>query len=207
MRSSSDLLGQGLSVDSPDLTYGQTPLMYTCKNGRLSTVKTLLDLGADINYQSTRESTALIEALKAGQLEIAQFLVTYSELDINARSQILDCTIFMLGVWYSYHDLVRLILSRPDIMLNAQDANGDTALAIAGRKNDCELAKIILSHQEANINLPNKYGLHPLYIAAELGDAEIVELLLENGADTTIAIQQYFKRCSNTRSISEVLTS
>ena len=111
-----DLLEQGLAIDSPDLTYGQTPLMYACKNRRMSTLQTLLRLGADINSVSTRGSTALTEALLVKNLDIAEYLVTYPELDVNAKaSNEWDRTVLMIGACYGYTSFVRLLLGRSNV--------------------------------------------------------------------------------------------
>ncbi|MCJ1324226.1 hypothetical protein MMC10_000888 [Thelotrema lepadinum] len=182
-----DLLEQGVTVDSPDLTYGQTPLMYACKTGRLSTAKTLLDLGADINHESGRGSTALTEALQAGEVEIAKYLVTLPSLNINTKvSSLWDRTILMLGVGYDYVEFVRLALDRSDISVNAQDASGDTALQIAIGANSRELVQLILDHKDTDINLADQSKNSPLLTAAAWGFTDIVELLLERGADTSI---------------------
>ena len=182
-----DLLEQGVTVDSPDLTYGQTPLMYACKTGRLSTVKTLLELGADINHESGRGSTALTEALQAGEVEIAKYLVCQPLLNINTKvSSLWDRTILMLGVGYDYVDFVRAALEISDILVNAQDASGDTALQIAIGANSRELVQLILDHKDTDINLTDQSKNSPLLTAASWGLEDIVKLLIERGADTTI---------------------
>ena len=182
-----DLLEQGITVDSPDPTYGQTPLMYACKAGRLSTVKTLLDLGADINHESARGSTALTEALQAGEIEVIEYLVIQPNLNINTKVPSLwNRTVLMLGVGYDYVKFVRLALARKDISVNAQDSNGDTALQIAVGANRRELVQLILDHGDTDINSTDQCKASPLLTAAQWGFDDIVELLLEKGADTSI---------------------
>ena len=136
-----DLLEHGLEIDSPDLTYGQTPLMYACKNRKMSTVQTLLRLGADINSVSARGSTALTEALFVEDLDIAKHLVGYPELDVNAKasSEWGDCTVLMRGTRYGYIGFVRLLLGRSDVLVNLQDISGDTVLHTAVEINCYEL--------------------------------------------------------------------
>ena len=80
-----NLFEKDVTINSPDLIYGQTPLMYACKNRKLSTVKTLLKLGADINRESERDSTALTEALQTSKVEIAEYLVTQPTLQISIK--------------------------------------------------------------------------------------------------------------------------
>ena len=182
-----DILEQGLEIDSPDLTYGQTPLMYACKNGRMSTVKTLLGLGADINLVSTRGSTALTEALLVEDLDISEHLVGYPELHVNAKaSNEWDRTVLVIGACYGYTDFVRLLLGRSDVLVNAQDISGDTALHIAVINNCYESVQLILGYRQTDINVRNQHGASPLIVAATYGYEDIVELLLETGADTSI---------------------
>lgn len=61
-----------IHVDSPDPAFNQTTLMYACRRGHISTVPTLLELDADVNNCSTRESTALFEAIQEGLSEIVK---------------------------------------------------------------------------------------------------------------------------------------
>ena len=181
----SDLVYRGLPVDLPDHAHGLTPLMYACKNGRLTTAKTLLSLGASVNQRSASGSTALVEALYEGHTGIAEFLATLIQLETNASYW--TRSILMIGVWYRYHEFVRLLLSRHDIQVNMQDSDGNTALALAVERKDYELAKMILSKKDLDINLADKHSYSPLRVAAMHGNHEMVRLLLDHGADSSIA--------------------
>jgi ankyrin repeat protein len=49
--------------------YGQTPLYYASRDGRLETVKLLVESGADINHTDGLQSqTALFYAAREGKL-------------------------------------------------------------------------------------------------------------------------------------------
>ena len=131
-----DLL-KGLSIDSQDPVYEQTPLMYACKRGHISTVEKLLELGASINTRSSRESTALFEAIQANQTDIVALLLKMDDLDVNAKHpKMYDRTALSIAVWNEYREILRLLLKRPDILVNERNIYGTTALAIAAVSND-----------------------------------------------------------------------
>lgn len=67
-----------------------------------------------------------------------------------------------------------LLMAAPDILLDAQSRNGDTALMIAAFKSNLPAVRALVG-QGAEINRP---GWTPLHYAAASGNNEIVSLLL-----------------------------
>ncbi len=69
-----------------DKRYEGTPLYWAAIKNRFSTVKILLNYGAEVNNQDVMGNTALMGASKLGFLEIVQILLPYSP-DITLRNK------------------------------------------------------------------------------------------------------------------------
>jgi len=79
-----------------------------------------------------------------------------------------------------------LLKQRADV--NAQQADGMTALHWAAYRDDFETAKSLVE-AKANVKATNRYGVTPLSLACQNGSASIVELLLEHGADPNTTLR------------------
>ena len=71
---------------------------------------------------------------------------------------------------------------------NAHDAEGWTALHIAARNGNVEIARLLLAQPGIDVNVKNKWKSTPLMLAAGVGHLEVVELLLGH-ADTKVDLQ------------------
>ena len=184
------VINKGIPIDSIDPTYEQTPLMYACRRGHLTTVVKLLDLGASVNIRSARETTAFLEAYlqnHEARSEIVKLLLDREDFDVNTPYiSELDRTALMIAARSGDEEVVTLLLQRPDIDINHQDQEGCTALSLAIMDQQFTVVELLLDHPMVNINLPNKVGSSPLIIAARSGDADIVDLLMKKGADISI---------------------
>src|SRR4051812_45603403 len=74
----------------------------------------------------------------------------------------------------------QLLQQKADV--NAQQADGATALQWAAYRNDLDLADILIA-AGANPKTPNREGATPLYLAGIEGSAPMIEKLLKAGAD------------------------
>src|SRR5215204_3873811 len=66
--------------------------------------------------------------------------------------------------------------------VNAQQADGATALQWAAYRGDAQLAELLLK-AGAQPGLANRNGATPLWLAATRGDAAMIRALLKGGAD------------------------
>jgi uncharacterized protein len=78
-------------------------------------------------------------------------------------------------------------LVRQRVNLDAQQADGTTALQWAAHWNDLESVQLLL-RAGANPKVVNRYGVSPLSEAAAAGNAAMVEALLKAGADPNTPI-------------------
>jgi uncharacterized protein len=77
-------------------------------------------------------------------------------------------------------EIERLLKRGADV--NAQQADGATALQWAAYRGDAKLAELLLK-AGAKPGLANHNGATPLWLAAARGDAAVIEALLKGGAD------------------------
>ena len=123
-------------VNSQDDRLGQTPLMYACKRGFLSTATLLLKRGAWVNATDQKGNTAIFIAFHNGHPQVVEHILTDSSvdppLDLNATcKEDHGRTLLMVAAFKGHDNLVSMILKRPGIQVNLQDADGYTALALA----------------------------------------------------------------------------
>lgn len=68
-------------------------------------------------------------------------------------------------------------------LLEAQNADGQTALHLACRRGSAELVEVILVYREANVDVLDKDGDPPLVFALAAGSPECVSALIKRGAN------------------------
>ncbi|KAI4130812.1 MAG: hypothetical protein LQ347_003244 [Umbilicaria vellea] len=175
-----------LDIDSRDLTFGQTPLMYACKRGHIKTVSTLLDCGADVNIPSDRGSTAILEAISCNHPHVVNILIK-KPLNVNkVYSHLSGRTALMVAVLNESTTIVSHLLHESGIHVNVQDSKGYTALALAATTKSAALVEHFLDRDGIKIDLRNENGATALIIAAECGNAEMVKQMLEHHADPSL---------------------
>lgn len=76
---------------------------------------------------------------------------------------------------------VQLLLSFPNIQVDAINESALTALCYAVSNNHNEVAKLLIS-AKADVNVDTPWGITPLVLATQYGDIEIIQTLLENKA-------------------------
>ena len=64
-------------------------------------------------------------------------------------------------------------------MTNGREDKGNTALHIAARKNQVQIAQMLLA-KGASVRIPNARGRTPIHEAAALGNKSVMEVLLSH---------------------------
>ncbi|EOY19728.1 Kinases,ubiquitin-protein ligases isoform 1 [Theobroma cacao] len=77
-------------------------------------------------------------------------------------------------------------------LLEAQNADGQTALHLACRRGSAELVEAILEYTEANVDVLDKDGDPPLVFALAAGSPECVLALIRRGADVQSRLRDGF---------------
>ena len=176
-----------LQVNARDGITKQTPLMLACKQGHVKVTRQLLGWGAAINEVSDKGDTALFEAIYGNHQEVLKTLLSQKELNVNMiQTKQEDRTGLMLAASQGQTDIVEMFLDHPNIDVNAQDSNGDSALCLAAEAGSKETIRILLKKPTIDMNKVDHRGWSPLYIAAKEDHVKCVELLLENNADSSL---------------------
>jgi uncharacterized protein len=166
---------------------GMSPLLYAARDGRLETMRILLEAGANINATDANEITPLIAAITNNHPEVARFLIERGA-DIKATD------------WYGRTPLWAAVETRNMDVDNATFENS------VDRAPFLELIQLLLE-RGANPNARTKEappirrdflrvtgtlawvdftGQTPFLAAALAGDVTVMKLLLKHGADPNI---------------------
>ncbi|CAH0028115.1 unnamed protein product [Clonostachys rhizophaga] len=189
---------------------GSTPLHQCAAWDKGSSLKLLLDHGADLHSEDLSGLTALHMASAIGNLDGARFLceegssLTHATktgqtplLVAASHGQIAIVTLFMgrgadihtrdnggYGCLHfsarAHYNVTKLFLHL-GLSVNTRANNDDTPLHVASYGGHLDIVKLLIS-KGADVNATQFYQETPLTVAAANGHSKIVSLLLENGA-------------------------
>ncbi len=188
------------------------PLYLAAKRGRLDVVKSLVSHGATTNVKNTKnQGTAFSIALQMRNIDIATFLLTRPDIDVDAGHEdtlplywaILHandeflhkmlplCTHFtstatqrapvFAAIKKGNLKLVTFLLEKKNIDLNFIFESGDTLLTLAVQRQHHAIAKRLLE-EGANPNVTTPIGT-ALELAVQKNDEKMVRQLLDFKAD------------------------
>ncbi|KAH6908086.1 ankyrin repeat-containing domain protein [Coprinopsis sp. MPI-PUGE-AT-0042] len=152
---------------------GKTPLMHAAENDLDEAVARLLDNPeVDVNAKDDQAWAALVFATWGGSEEAFRKLVACPRVDVNTRtgSQMTPLMFVSahLGAMQIWGDIfVTLLLQRPDIDVNATNAQGKTALALAVGGSPAALIRQLLRVPSLDVNIKDSNGWTPLMIASQ----------------------------------------
>ncbi|KAK6339373.1 hypothetical protein TWF718_008793 [Orbilia javanica] len=176
-------------IDARDFN-NDTPLARAIDGGFVETVRILKHLGASSINIKNGMSTALLEAIPRGSLEIVQMLLRYED-DPDTWGTVDEIgrafTPLNLAITYEQHDILKELID----LGGADIENGvpRPPLITAIMQDDLESVRILMDRGSESGNLANeiKFGDEtPLFYAANQGCEEIVKLLVESGADVNV---------------------
>jgi len=176
-----------------EYTGGFTALLFAAQQGDIESMRILLDAGADIDFATKEEGSALVIATAAGHEELANYL-----LERGADPNIKDA--------YG-HTPLHFAVHRGLLIMNNW-APSETDKYGWARHNLPSLVRTLLQH-DADVDprvefalpfLDNPFlsravedpaqieivGSTPLLLAAASGDIEIMKILIDHGADRNV---------------------
>jgi ankyrin repeat protein len=124
-------------------------LHHAARRGAVSDIEALMaQPGIDWRSQDTLGRTPLMDAARLGKAQVAEMLLGPDDAGIN-MVDVDRRTALHHGVMASSHDIVRLLVERPDINLAIrQRPSGSTALELARSSGDGEIAALLQAAQE-----------------------------------------------------------
>jgi len=166
---------------------GMTPLLYAARDGRMDTVRLLLDAGADINARDANDITPLIIAITNNHPDVARLLI-----DKGADLKAID--------WYGRSPLWAAVETRNMDVDNASFENSiDRAPYLAliqlllerGADPNVRMKEVPPIRRDflrvtGSLSWVDFTGQTPFVTAALAGDVPVMKLLLSHGADPNI---------------------
>lgn len=167
------------AIGSITATTGRlTPLLIASRNGSLEAVRTLIELGAEVNEASAEGRSALVFALINAHFELASILID-AGANLNAT-----------GAGFSaLHQLVQT--RNPNMGFVAPPpktgrlSSLDIAKKLVARGADVNI-RMTQDFQDGHRSRLNRVGATPFLLAAKAVDVEMMEFLLEHAADPSI---------------------
>ncbi|KAJ3112980.1 hypothetical protein HDU96_003941 [Phlyctochytrium bullatum] len=176
-----DLLDAGADANHCDgLAPGITPLIHAIRNGTPTSVRLLLEHGADVERPGPDGYTPLVVAVAVRNTEAVNWILRKGA---NTAKRAKGCTAMHLACLTGMPEMVKM-LKEAGAEIDAVDGEGNSPLHYA-IQNMPAMVAVLLEHG-ANPNAAGKNGLTPLLRAAKRFGKEsfwdICAVLLKNGA-------------------------
>ncbi|KAL3477528.1 ankyrin [Aspergillus californicus] len=188
---------KGQNLDILERRRRRSPLRYACLKGYSDTVEQLLKLNVGIEdvtladtIQGLPQGTRLDEEQKQ-RIKIVDMLLETGKVNVNAMVDGKKRTALMVAVKNGHYDLVRCLLKKNAIDLDARDADGRTALSYAvytqpsySRSRKCwkkanwDGMLDLLLERDASPNTRDDTGRTVLALAVTAGSSTAVKALL-----------------------------
>ena len=155
------LLAQNANANAVD-SEQNTPLhMCIATPGRDHVVKDivsmLLKARVSINAKNREGNDALLLSAMKGYLKLGQFLIE-NRADIRTRNN-QGNTVLHEAAKHGHAELMEVLLTVPQLNINAVNNDEETALHLATRYNHSDVAMLLLRRKAAT-NIPNRDGLN-----------------------------------------------
>lgn len=166
-----------VDVNATD-SYGNTALHVAAARDHAEMVQLLLDKeGVKVNATNSAGDTALDLAETRGHGAVISLLEEDSRtLDSSGNNQL------MLAAREGDTELVRKILEKGRVGINAKNHDGQTALHLAARFGHANVVRLLLNTDGVDVNAYDNSGDTPLHFAARNGHIDMVRLLLETAS-------------------------
>ncbi|XP_015765569.1 PREDICTED: uncharacterized protein LOC107344436, partial [Acropora digitifera] len=177
------VLNDGIDVNVARLR-DITPLVWASPAASSLSIKTLIDLGADVNAQTfyyrpfdLYSGTALDLATHGNNANVVKVLLA-NKADPNIADQ-QGNTVLHSSTSTGFFNISQLLVDS-GCKVNGRNNNGETSLHSAVRGNNVADVKLLLRNN-ADVNIENHQGNTPLHISACEGLCDISQLLVDCG--------------------------
>jgi len=171
---------------------GSTPLHHAAAFGSLTTLKFLLDAGAEVNAQNRRASTPLHWAIRD---EAKVRMLLERGAGVNTKQADGRTPLYQAASLGNGDVILRLLLDKGGDP-NLATSNGQTPLMAASGRGNVGAMRLLIA-KKASINARNGAGATALMAAAASREPRAVQLLLESGADATVLTKRHESAMAN----------
>lgn len=153
------------------------------KNADVSSIKTLLSHGVDLNDSDTHGFTLLHYATLFNKSDIVHYLISKGA-HVNAKDKKRGYTPLYYAAKYGYKELVEYLLAN-GADANSKSKDNATPLQRAAEKGHLDIVKLLVSHG-ADINVKDNYSMTALHFAVQKRHFDIIKYLVSHGAKLEI---------------------
>lgn len=171
---------------NPNLTEaGTTPLIEACQKASKATpetIRTLVELGADVNLAGPYGATPLHICARKGDLKMVEMLVE-SGAKLDSAQKLTSARPLAFAALDNRNDVIRYFVSK-GAEINHQDNQGESALMAAlriGHHNALPTVQLLVE-LGADIQAKNRKGETVLYHAVKGMQADSKKFLISKGA-------------------------
>ena len=203
------LLHAGADVNIQDQE-GKTALMFAVENSgansfvlfetkddlletsdeNMKCIRTLLEVGADVNIVDNNQNTALIYAVKWGNHDCVKMLLT-AETDVNKLNKKGETAVICAAK--ENHEACMELLLQSGADVNTQDNRGCTALIYAAELSSTNCFNVLIS-AGADVKIRNEDGLDALHFALKSHDDASAIMCINAGAEVNKEVLMWASR-------------
>ena len=180
------VLKEGVDINIPAKS-NRTPLLWASLSSSSVFIKTLIDLGADVNARRTDDMVAplILEATWNNYMGISILLEHGANMDTQDSTGYTPLHCCVSKGFFS----VSQLLIEHGANIDIQDGEEDTPLHCCVSKGFFSVSQL-LTDSGCNINLRDSREQTPLYLAAKNNHEHLVKHLLESNADVNMRYKE-----------------
>lgn len=174
-----ELIASGAEINTIDMD-GNTPLLLAINNKNLETVKSLISLGANVNYKNIKSNgeTPLLLASKGGNsLVVEELIKAGADIEVSYKDK--NSPLMVAINSGDIQTVNALIKAKANV--NSSNSNGVSPLMLAAKSKNLEIVKKLLD-SGSNINTKDNNGETALIFAIKSNGTEIMQELIKKGA-------------------------
>ena len=160
---------------------GYTALHYSCRDGHVDRVRTLVNHKANINARTDSGDTPLTLAARNKHESVLHALLNDSQCLVDAKGQD-GYTALHYSCRDGHVDRVRTLVNHK-ANINARTDSGDTPLTLAARYKHENVVHALLSDSQCLVDAKDQDGYTALHYSCRYGHVDIVRTLVKHKAN------------------------